>query len=622
MMVRRPLALGALGAICLIATTIFPDKNFARAADTLATLDDSYLTGDKSTPVFAVFTTGGCQPCRHAVEALETLKQELPQELQKLKRKAGIHGEKKESESDGKDDNDKKDVGVIVAKCDINDAPRLARELGVVGVPTLLLLRDGYTHEYGGSLEPAIVARWIERRTGALYRKVLAAPSAAEAAVEELLEESPSAVVMTVEAPEIADSFLKHSLEALRDIPSFLLIRSAEDKSAASASAAMQAEGVVKVKLTIHKENAEPVQSTFAIPYRALPVSEPPNEAEEKEDRLNEDRLRAEMQQGEILKIQQWVLKHQLPLFGELTLSNLNSYMYDTRPLAWFVGDATAYEAMKKKAKDLYKDNGLSRPFYWLWINPFETKLARAFVDETLQPRKAEPADSLTDTSFIVTDLDGPGRFYFMHEIEVRETDGRATRTHDPLHPGVSADDLRDWLERVIGGKEKRVLASLPVPTEKKTDPHGFELLVTNSIEEWVARNKKEHKAMALIVDFPGCEACQKISDKISSLKKGGKIPKCLALARIDGVANDLDPGWDLFPNEPEMPPVWLFPGRGVGGLGKKEAGEISLSLGKMPRLNVPTEVSDHWLNTHALCQEGTKQEVKPEVKQEVRQEL
>lgn len=97
------------------------------------------------------------------------------------------------------------------------------------------------------------------------------------------------------------------------------------------------------------------------------------------------DPVRYRIDWTNITELQGFIVSNQIPLFGEISLSNLNAYLIESRPFVWLIGSESDYRAVKEKFKELVVDGFFSRPLYWVWLNPNTSTQAAAFVRESLK---------------------------------------------------------------------------------------------------------------------------------------------------------------------------------------------------------------------------------------------
>ncbi len=132
---------------------------------------------------------------------------------------------------------------------------------------------------------------------------------------------------------------------------------------------------------------------------------------------------------------------------------------------------------------------------------------------------------------------------------------------HQPTNDGkyksgkislTNPKDMKDFVSGVLDGRVTRVLKSEPLPKNNKGPVFRA---VGKTVIDMVSR---EDKDVLLAVFAPWCQQCKKVLPTYDLLGRAVQGESRIVIAKIDGVANDIPPAW----NVKNYPVLLWFPAR------------------------------------------------------------
>eukprot|EP01054_Gregarina_sp_Poly1_P010909 Gregarina_sp_Poly_1__10908@NODE_852_length_5963_cov_138_077510_g616_i0_p3_GENE_NODE_852_length_5963_cov_138_077510_g616_i0NODE_852_length_5963_cov_138_077510_g616_i0_p3_ORF_typecomplete_len408_score60_25Thioredoxin_6/PF13848_6/1_2e03Thioredoxin_6/PF13848_6/1_3e07ART/PF01129_18/0_21Stn1_C/PF12659_7/2_2e03Stn1_C/PF12659_7/9e02Stn1_C/PF12659_7/1_2_NODE_852_length_5963_cov_138_077510_g616_i0341224 len=304
------------------------------------------------------------------------------------------------------------------------------------------------------------------------------------------------------------------------------------------------------------------------------------------------DKLEAEIVSN-VTAMQVWLLKAQMPLIGEISLSNIHAYLQDRRPYVWFVGLRNQFEGVRDSLYPITQQPEFLDKFWWVWLNPAQSEQTIHFIEDKLKPEKIP--------SFLLTDYEGPGRFYLRKPF-----------------PTIKAEDVADWLHSVIAGREKRELASEDVPSETYDPSSKLEKIVSKNVEAKLLRLKDAEREdeIILLALMPLCrEPC---TEMLSILTKMNEYliqaqldrTRCkLRVMSIDAYKNELNPAWNI--SVPRYPTVYFYPKVPAEQMSENaKATHLKPKVGKLEKHLYGGEIHEidlwEWLKQLSQCDLGS----------------
>eukprot|EP01056_Protomagalhaensia_sp_Gyna25_P000460 Protomagalhaensia_sp_Gyna_25__459@NODE_1217_length_2056_cov_53_360932_g969_i0_p1_GENE_NODE_1217_length_2056_cov_53_360932_g969_i0NODE_1217_length_2056_cov_53_360932_g969_i0_p1_ORF_typecomplete_len533_score84_37Thioredoxin_6/PF13848_6/2_8e03Thioredoxin_6/PF13848_6/0_002Thioredoxin_6/PF13848_6/2_3e08Thioredoxin_6/PF13848_6/6_1e03Thioredoxin/PF00085_20/0_0012Thioredoxin/PF00085_20/5Calsequestrin/PF01216_17/1_9e06Thioredoxin_2/PF13098_6/2_1Thioredoxin_2/PF13098_6/67AhpCTSA/PF00578_21/0_037_NODE_1217 len=434
------------------------------------------------------------------------------------------------------DDNSTVGIGIM----DLRDSEVTANDLQVEGAPSIVLVRGQYIHEYGGPLSADTLGPWIQRRMQGAITHLKT-----EEAVKTFQSEYPVAVVAY--ANDTGLRLFEQVTEPLREIPQY---------------------GWFNVS-----DPDDPMFNKIVVAKEGLKAN-----------------IVGELKSN-VTDVQLWLLQAQMPLVGEISLSNIQAYLQERRPFIWFVGLRHQFDSIKHELYPLTQLPEFYEKFWWVWLNPASSEQTLHFVDDKLKPRRIP--------SFLITDFEGPGRFHFTNSF-----------------PTVTGNDLADWVKAVVAGKEERDLISEEVPGERVDSKTKVEKLVGKLVEAILLRRKDREREdeLFVMITTPAChQPCQEMLEVMGNMNRY-LIPaqmdreSCkLRMLVIDAYRNELDPRWNL--NANQYPTTYFLPKISEESMKRLLAADLNNSAIEVARLEkIPYSGSIHesdiwdWLTARSGC--------------------
>lgn len=374
---------------------------------------------------------------------------------------------------------------------DLRESETTANDLQIEGAPSVVLVKGNYIHEYGGPLNAETLGPWIQRRMEGAITKLNG-----EDEITSFERDYDVAIVAYTNQSGL--ELFEQATNALREIPQYGWVN------------------VTDIK--------DPRFNKIYVKKTGLP-----------------GRLEAPLSSN-VTEMQLWLLKAQMPLIGEISLSNIHAYLQERRPYVWFVGLRHQFDSIKHQLYPITQQPDLVDKFWWVWLNPTQSDQAVHFIEDKLKPERIP--------SFLLTDFDGPGRFYLKKPF-----------------PSIKGEDVAQWLKSVLAGTEIRELSSEETPDEQIDPKMNLEKLVTKHLEPKLLRMRDSERTdeLVLLVVAPMCESpCDELKEVLKQMNQyliQAQLDKTsckLRLMIIDSYKNELDPRWNI--SIPQYPTLYFYP--------------------------------------------------------------
>eukprot|EP01055_Gregarina_sp_Pseudo9_P000005 Gregarina_sp_Pseudo_9__4@NODE_1002_length_1981_cov_28_585994_g939_i0_p1_GENE_NODE_1002_length_1981_cov_28_585994_g939_i0NODE_1002_length_1981_cov_28_585994_g939_i0_p1_ORF_typecomplete_len534_score59_13Thioredoxin_6/PF13848_6/2_7e03Thioredoxin_6/PF13848_6/0_011Thioredoxin_6/PF13848_6/5_6e07Calsequestrin/PF01216_17/1_1e08Thioredoxin/PF00085_20/0_009Thioredoxin/PF00085_20/0_0062OST3_OST6/PF04756_13/0_015OST3_OST6/PF04756_13/1_1e02ART/PF01129_18/0_098DUF1153/PF06627_11/0_18Med25/PF11232_8/1_7e02Med2 len=422
---------------------------------------------------------------------------------------------------------------------DLRESEATANDLQIEGAPSMVLVKDTYIHEYGGPLNAETLGPWIQRRMEGAITHLKGQED-----VTRFEKEYDVAIIAYTNSDGL--KVFEQVTSALREIPQYGWVNLEDSKDKRFN------------KITVKKTGLpQPLEVVMG---------------------------------SNVTEMQLWLLKAQMPLIGEINLSNIHAYLQERRPYVWFVGLRHQFDSVRHSLYPITQQPEFLDKFWWVWLNPTQSEQALHFIEDKLKPERIP--------SYLMTDFNGPGRFYLRKAF-----------------PSTKAEDVAEWLRSVLAGKEKRELVSEETPSEVYDPESKLEKLVTKHLESSLLRTKDSARKdeIVLLVVAPMCQdPCKEMQEVMTKMNKylvQAQLdrPSCkIRLMIIDSYKNELDPEWNIA--VPQFPTVYFYPQieESVMQANRAAQGDLKQKVGALEKHLYSGAIHDidfwEWLKPLARC--------------------
>lgn len=220
--------------------------------------------------------------------------------------------------------------------------------------------------------------------------------------------------------------------------------------------------------------------------------------------------------------LSEWVLKNSVPAMGEITFASQTGELFATQ----FFSAQKLKFILFLRPEDLTGSATDSVLEHWHSVaEVFRKSALFAYMVGNAVPDVSEyfSIDSDSDTPMIVAHE--PGK-------DARYKSGRLSR--------LDIESLQDFVAGVVGGYIDRIVRSEPVPKSKPSKKTNVIKAVGSTVIDIVSADKD----VLLEVYAPWCGNCKRLAPTLDILSKAVQSEDRIAIAKIDGTANDLPPSW------------------------------------------------------------------------------